>query len=159
VHQLPDLALGDERDALVAELGRLQAVMHDKAVALVGPMPLPPDLTMQQVRVLGCVVKEPGLSGHELGERLGVSAPTASGLVDRLVDKHLIMRVDDPGDRRVRRLHPTADGLSVVREMDSLFGRAMGAVIAHLSLADLELMAASTRAMLDALDRAANEAG
>jgi len=133
--------------------------MHDKAVALVGPMPLPPDLTMQQVRVLGCVVKEPGLSGHELGERLGVSAPTASGLVDRLVDKHLIMRVDDPGDRRVRRLHPTADGLSVVREMDSLFGRAMGAVIAHLSLADLELMAASTRAMLDALDRAANEAG
>jgi len=159
VHQLPDLALGDERDALVAELGRLQAVMHDKAVALVGPMPLPPDLTMQQVRVLGCVVKEPGLSGHELGERLGVSAPTASGLVDRLVDKHLIMRVDDPGDRRVRRLHPTEDGLSVVREMDSLFGRAMGAVIAHLSLADLELMAASTRAMLDALDRAANEAG
>ncbi|HRA07675.1 MAG TPA: MarR family transcriptional regulator [Propionicimonas sp.] len=159
MHQLPDLALGDERDALVAELGRLQAVMHDKAVALVGPMPLPPDLTMQQVRVLGCVVKEPGLSGHELGERLGVSAPTASGLVDRLVDKHLIMRVDDPGDRRVRRLHPTADGLSVVREMDSLFGRAMGAVIAHLSLADLELMAASTRAMLDALDRAANEAG
>ena len=133
--------------------------MHDKAVALVGPMPLPPDLTMQQVRVLGCVVKEPGLSGHELGERLGVSAPTASGLVDRLVDKHLIMRVDDPGDRRVRRLHPTEDGLSVVREMDSLFGRAMGAVIAHLSLADLELMAASTRAMLDALDRAANEAG
>lgn len=159
MHQLPDLALGDERDALVAELGRLQAVMHDKAVALVGPMPLPPDLTMQQVRVLGCVVKEPGLSGHELGERLGVSAPTASGLVDRLVDKHLIMRVDDPGDRRVRRLHPTEDGLSVVREMDSLFGRAMGAVIAHLSLADLELMAASTRAMLDALDRAANEAG
>ena len=127
MHQLVGLELGDERDAALAELARLQGQMHDRAVAMVGPMPLPPDLTMQQVRVLGCVVKEPGLSGHDLGVRIGVSAPTASGLVDRLVEKGLISRTDDPDDRRVRRIHPTEDGLAVIREMDSLFSRAMGA--------------------------------
>lgn len=155
MHQLSGLELDDERTAAVCELARLQSLVHDRAVALVGPMPLPPDLTMQQVRVLGCVVKEPGLSGHELGERLGVSAPTASGLVERLVEKGLISRADDREDRRVRRLHPTADGLSVIREMDSMFSRALGAVVQHLALDDLELLRRGTVAMLDALDRAA----
>ena len=127
--------------------------IHDRAIGVVGPMPMPPDLTMQQVRVLGSVVKEPGLSGHELGERLGVSAPTASGLIERLVEKGLIVRVDDPVDRRVRRLHPTDDGMTVIRDMDSMFSRTLGAVIQLLSLEDLELMHRTFRAMLAALER------
>lgn len=156
MHQLVGLELDDERAATLHDLVVLQAQVHDRAVALVGPMPLPPDLTMQQVRVLGCVVKEPGLSGHELGDRIGVSAPTASGLVERLVEKGLISRTDDPGDRRVRRLHPTEDGSAVIRAMDSMYSRALGAVVAHLTLDDLELMRRGTAAMLAALDRAAS---
>ena len=155
MHQLTGLVLDDERAAIVRELGKLQAQVHDRSVGMVGPMPLPPDLTMQQVRVLGCVVKEPGLSGHELGERIGVSAPTASGLVERLVEKGLISRADDPDDRRVRRLNPTPAGLRVIRQMDSMFSRAFGAIIEHLSLEDLDLMRRATLAMLAALDRAA----
>ena len=117
-------------------------------------MPLPPDLTMQQVRVLGHIVKDPGIAGHELGERLSVSAPTASGLIDRLVEKGLISRVDDPDDRRVRRLHPTELGIDVIRQMDSMFGRALGVVIQRLSLEDLQLLVRGAQAMLDALERA-----
>ena len=126
---------------------------------LVGQMQLPPDLTMQQVRVLGHVAKDPGISGHELGDRLGVSAPTASGLIDRLVEKGVITRVDDPDDRRVRRLHPTELGLDVIRQMDSMFGRALGVVIQLLTLEDLELLLKGSRAMLDALERAHAEQG
>jgi len=159
VHQLPHLSLDPERAALVAELLDLHGQVHDHSVALTGPMSLPPDLTMQQVRVLGHVAKEPGLSGHELGERLGVSAPTASGLVDRLVEKGLITRADDPDDRRVRRLHPTAEGLEVIREMDSMFGRTLGAVIEQLSVADLELIREGSVVMLGALKRAAAQQG
>jgi DNA-binding MarR family transcriptional regulator len=154
VHPFPDLELDDERAALVQELFDLNSQVHDRAVGLVGPMPVPPDLTMQQVRVLGHVVKEPGIAGHELGERLGVSAPTASGLVERLVEKGLIVRSDDPDDRRVRRLHPTDAGRDVIRQMDSMFGRALGVVIKLLSLDDLELLRRGSQAMLDALERA-----
>jgi DNA-binding MarR family transcriptional regulator len=154
VHPFPDLELDDERAALVQELFDLNSQVHDRAVGLVGPMPVPPDLTMQQVRVLGHVAKEPGIAGHELGERLGVSAPTASGLVERLVEKGLIVRCDDPDDRRVRRLHPTDAGRDVIRQMDSMFGRALGVVIQLLSLEDLELLRRGSRAMLDALERA-----
>ena len=157
VHPIEGLDLDEERAAVVQELFAINSRVHDRAMGLVGPMPLPPDLTMQQVRVLGHIVKDPGITGHELGDRLAVSAPTASGLIDRLVEKGLITRVDDPDDRRVRRLHPTAVGIDVIRQMDSMFGRALGVVIQRLSLEELELLVRGSQAMLGALDRAQAE--
>jgi len=148
--------LDDERAALARELFDLNSAVHDRAMGLVGPMPTPPDLTMQQLRVLGHVVKQPGIAGHELGTQLGVSAPTASGLVERLVEKGLIARTDDPADRRVRRLHPTETGRDMMREMDSMFGRVLGVVLGVLSVEDLDLLCRGSRAMLDALERARN---
>lgn len=153
MNHLADLDLDPDRSRLVQELFDLNSRVHDRAIGLVGPMPVPPDLTMQQVRVLGHVAKSPGITVHEIGESLGVSAPTASGLVDRLVEKDLIYRSDDPGDRRVRRLHPTEAGLDVIRQMDSMFGRALGVVIQMLSVDDLELIVRSSRAMLTALEQ------
>lgn len=108
---------------------------------------------MQQFRVLGFVVKDPGMTGHELGESLGVSAPTASGLVDRLVEKGLLERVDDATDRRIRRLHITEEGMALTRQLDSLLQRAMVEVIKNMTVEDLEIMRASARAMLSAMER------
>lgn len=152
--ELVEPGLDAERAAVIRELVSLQSQIHDLTVALVGPAPLPPDLTMQQVRVLGFVAKEPGLSGQRLGELLGVSAPTASGLVDRLVEKGLVSRSEDREDRRVRRLHPTADGLAMIRRMDSMFSRSLRVVAGRLDLADLETMRQATQVMLDALRKA-----
>lgn len=148
------MGLDAERTALASELLRLNAQVHDRAVGLVG-FPLPPDLTMQQLRVLGHVVKQPGISHQELGALLGVSAPTASGLVDRLVDKGLVTRVDDPDDRRIRRLHPTEAALDVMRQLDSMFQRAFAVVAGELSVDDLELLCRGAQAMISALDRVA----
>ncbi|MFT4217085.1 MAG: MarR family transcriptional regulator [Micropruina sp.] len=142
-----------ERATLAADLIDLNMQVHDRAIGLVGPMPPPPDLTMQQFRVLGQVVRRPGISGNELGGLLGVSAPTASGLVERLVEKGLIARSDDVGDRRIRRLHPTEAGRDIMRQMDSMFDRILGAVLQVLSVDDLEVLCQSARTMLAALDR------
>lgn len=147
--------LDPERSALLAELFELNSQVHDRAMGLVGPMPMPPDLTMQQVRVLGQIVKKPGIAGHELGELMQISAPTASGLIDRLVEKGLITRFDDPDDRRVRRLRPTADGIEVIRQMDSMFGRALGVTITLLTVDDLKVLREGSLLMLRAMDRAA----
>ncbi len=154
MHPIQSLELDPERAALVQELFEINSKVHDQAVGLVGPMPVPPDLTMQQVRVLGHIAKDPGISGHEIGDRLGVSAPTASGLIDRLVEKGLITRTDDPDDRRVRRLHPTEVGLDVIRQMQSMFGRALGVAIQLLSVEELDLLRRGSLAMLSALERA-----
>lgn len=149
---LQAIGLDAERSALAVELLRLNTQVHDRAVGLVG-LPIPPDLTMQQLRVLGHVAKQPGISQQELGTLLGVSAPTASGLVERLVDKGLVVRADDPDDRRIRRLRPTETALDVMREMDSMFERALGVVVGELSVAELELLCRGAQAMIAALDR------
>ncbi len=154
VDRFEAMGLDDERARLARELFDLNSEVHDRAMGLVGPMPTPPDLTMQQLRVLGHVVKQPGIAGHELGTLLGVSAPTASGLIERLVEKGLVTRSDDADDRRVRRLHPTEAGLEVMRDMDSMFGRALGVVLKLLSAEDLDLLCRGSRAMLEALQRA-----
>lgn len=159
MYSFPDAGLDEERARLARELFELNAKVHDRAMGLVGPMPTPPDLTMQQLRVLGHIAKSPGITGNELGGLLGVSAPTASGLIERLVEKGLIARADDAEDRRVRRLHPTEAGLDVIRDMDSMFGRALGVVLRLLSADDLALLVEGARAMLDALGRARAEQG
>lgn len=147
------LGADPQRVALAAEVVRINAKIHDRAMALVGPMPVPPDLTIQQLRVLDHVVKQPGLSGQELGTLLGVSAPTASGLVERMVEKGLISRTDDVDDRRIRRLHPTEAGLDVMRQLDSMFERALAVVLQELPTADLELLCQGAQAMLSAIER------
>lgn len=141
------------RAELAAQLLTLNGHVHDQAMGLVGPMPVPADLTIQQLRVLDHVVKQPGLSVQELGALLGVSAPTASGLVERLVEKGLVDRVDDVDDRRVRRLRPTEAALDVMRQLDSVFERCLAVVLEQLSTDDLELLCRGARAMLAALER------
>ncbi|MGC3954952.1 MAG: MarR family transcriptional regulator [Propionicimonas sp.] len=148
-----------ERDRLLGEIFALHDQMRTLSVELVGPLELPPDLTMQQLRVLSLVAQEPGLTGHALGSRLGVSAPTASGLVDRLVEKGVLERVDDATDRRVRRLHLTDEGLRVLGGLDATMGRLFQAVIPPTPTEDLIAIRSGSEAMLRAVRAALGRVG
>ena len=148
-----------ERARRMGELSELNAAVHERAMRLVGPLPVPIDLTMQQLRALMEVAKDPGLAGHALGGRLGVGAPTASGIIDRLVEKGLVQRTEDPDDRRVRRVTLTETGQEQVLAMDSIFGRLLGELAQSLTLDDMDLLARATRALLTALDRVADSRG
>jgi DNA-binding MarR family transcriptional regulator len=148
-------ATGDpERDRLLGEIFALHERMRTLSVELVGPFELPPDLTMQQLRVLGLVAQEPGLTGQELGARLGVSAPTASGLIDRLVEKGVLERTDDAADRRRRRLRLTPEGVELLGGIDATMGRMFEAVIPPIPTEDLQAIKLGTEAMLRAIEAA-----
>ena len=54
-----------------------------------------------------------------LSEELGISAASASRAADGLVRKKLVTRVEDPDDRRVRRLAPTAKGHDLAEKIIS----------------------------------------
>jgi DNA-binding MarR family transcriptional regulator len=51
-----------------------------------------------------------------LGEHLGVSSAAASQMLERLVDEGLIQRVEDPGDRRMKKISLTDKGCAVLKE-------------------------------------------
>lgn len=125
------------REQLAADIARLQRSFGEAAWRLVGPPQLP-ELTAQQFKVLRLVSTEPGMAASGVAHHLGVTAPTASGIVDRLADKGLLRRGNDPDDRRIRPLTLTDAGAAVITELDSAADRMLRALLPHLDTALLE---------------------
>jgi DNA-binding MarR family transcriptional regulator len=58
-----------------------------------------------------------GSSGvTDLGERLGVTSAAASQMLERLVQQELILRSEDPNDRRVKQIVITDKGCRILEE-------------------------------------------
>ena len=89
------------------------------------------------------------LSVKEAGERLGLSLPGASRVVDTLLRRGYLTRREDEHDRRIRRVRISPQGADVVRRIDgarlvgleSFTSSLSAAQRAHLheALADLPL--------------------
>jgi DNA-binding MarR family transcriptional regulator len=78
-------------------------------------------LTFSQMKVLVELetAEEDARTVTALSEELGISAASASRAADGLVRKKLLTRVEDPDDRRVRRLALTAKGRELAERIIS----------------------------------------
>ncbi len=74
------------------------------------------DLSLPQFRALNYVGRKQGTSLSELAEHLGLGLPSASKLVDGLVERKLLVRISDKGDRRRVCLTITPKGKEKVDE-------------------------------------------
>jgi DNA-binding MarR family transcriptional regulator len=52
----------------------------------------------------------------EIGEQLGVTSAAASQMLDRLVQQGVVLRTEDPEDRRVKRIVLTDKGCRILEE-------------------------------------------
>lgn len=97
-------------------------------------------LTTAQLRVLFLTREQPGVTAGELAHRLGVTPPTISGIVDRLVKLGLVRREDDDSDRRLVRNHLTEDGANACSRLErgvEIFTRRILIEMNHEDLEDL----------------------
>lgn len=105
-------------------------------------------VTMAQMRVLTMALYDsPTLS--QVADALRVTRPTATRLVDGLVQRGWLLREPDPGDRRQVRLHTTPAGAAVQAKVQEIMHTAM---VAHLSRLTPEALDALHEG-LRALDR------
>jgi DNA-binding MarR family transcriptional regulator len=72
------------------------------------------DLTMAQLKTLFTLEYGGPVTIGQTGEKLGISLPTASHLVDRLVQGGYVERTEDPADRRRTLASATASGSELV---------------------------------------------
>jgi DNA-binding MarR family transcriptional regulator len=92
------------------------------------------DLSISKPELLALEVisKEEGLMMSDLGKRLDISLSTATGIIDRLIEKKLVKRERNGGDRRVVRVVLTDKGrktnLTYQKQKKELFGRMLGAL-------------------------------
>ena len=75
------------------------------------------DLTMPQLRLLYVLVNDGPHGAGALARRLGLAPSSVTGLVDRLVDRGLARRDEDPPDRRVVRATATAFGQELLETL------------------------------------------
>jgi DNA-binding MarR family transcriptional regulator len=85
----------------------------------------------------------------ELAETFGVSVPSMSRAVDALVKKRLATRLEDPDDRRVRRVAITAKGKQLVDTLVVVRQAGMEAFAASLTAAQRRKLDAAIDALMD----------
>jgi DNA-binding MarR family transcriptional regulator len=71
-------------------------------------------LSMSQISVLFHLRRMRSCGVTDLGDHLGVSSAAASQLLERLVQQGLILRSEDPQDRRVKQIVLTDKGRQVI---------------------------------------------
>ena len=86
----------------------------------------------------------------EIATLIGIDRGAVTRLVDRLEEKGLVTRADDPGDLRAARILLTERGATLVPLLQSIVNARYEATLAHLEPADRERM----MAMLTRLDGA-----
>lgn len=115
--------MGNDRDqqpqtaqgyALEDQVGHVLRKAHQRATAIFLARIGEADLTPTQWAALVKLADTGGASQNHLGRLTAMDPATIQGVVRRLVDRRLIERAGDPGDRRRSMLRLTAAGLALV---------------------------------------------
>ncbi|OCR01106.1 MarR family transcriptional regulator [Oscillatoriales cyanobacterium USR001] len=92
-----------------------------------------PNLSVPQFRTMMFLYRHPGASLSNVAEHLGVTRPTASVICDRLVQRSLIDRAEDPKQRRSVVLKLTETGCDRLQEMRQITRTKIADILAELS--------------------------
>jgi DNA-binding MarR family transcriptional regulator len=104
-------------------------------------------------RVVLTLLRGQSVTMRELAKQLEVGESAATAVVDRLVRQGLVVRHDDPSDRRVVRLELSDEGLSVVTALRAKACSKTASLLSVLSDDQLTQLVG----IMETLDRAANE--
>ncbi len=105
-------------------------------------------LSFTQMNVLMHLYHQGPREVMAFAEYMQMSPAGASQMVERLVQQDLVVRVESPGDRRVREVHLTERGRGVVEESLALRERWVESLVGSLS-ADQQAVLAQTMRLLN----------
>jgi DNA-binding MarR family transcriptional regulator len=113
---------------------------------------LHPDLTGPQIHVVACLaVAGKPMPMAELGHRICASAPTMTGVIDRLERQGLVSRERDDADRRVVLIALTASGHTAFRTLEEDAGVKITRLLSCLSSDERETFVRLIGRIVDAL--------
>jgi DNA-binding MarR family transcriptional regulator len=96
-------------------------------------------VTRAQWKVLFRLERQPGLRQIELADMLDIEPITLSRIVDRLEEAGLVQRVADPADRRVWRLHVTAQAQPLIEKLRLIADEMISEAFAGIDEKDIEI--------------------
>jgi DNA-binding MarR family transcriptional regulator len=148
-----------ENEQLIADImGAQQRLQHLFAYDRSDPL-FSSHLTLSQLRILMLLSRSDGMSGRELSDRVGVGLAALSGMIDRLVTNDLVIRQEDPHDRRVRRISLSKGGAELIRSIITAGAEKQRRLLSRLSDQELTQVADAIQIMVRAAEEAAGEPG
>lgn len=109
-----------DRDRLLDEIGALEFRLLASGLPEQTSSLLDYDLTLQQLRVFAFILTRGRMSIGTVADALGIKPNVATGIVQRLVDRGLVERREDPDDRRIRLITVTDRGLALIDELSEI---------------------------------------
>ena len=117
------------------------------------------DLTMSQLKmmfVLSCAMgpnSDPGLRVSEVARGLGVTLPTVTAVMDKLVERGLVRRDDDPLDRRQHVCRLTSEGSALLERLMAGRRAFTHALMDHLDDDELAAFLRGMQVLMSAAER------
>lgn len=148
--------MADERDATIEAIVEAHRTIF-RAIGISAPsvwMEL--DLSMAQLKTL-MMLYNGALSIGEIAECLGIGQPTASHLVDRLVQTQLAQRTEDPLDRRRTLAQLSPGGEELAERINQLRFGTLRRWLAQLDEAALAAFYEGSRALAMVAERKQGE--
>jgi DNA-binding MarR family transcriptional regulator len=113
-------------------------------------------LSMSQIGALFRIHREGGCGVTDLGDDLGVTSAAASQMLERLVQQKLVLRSEDPADRRVKQLVLTEMGLHTIGEIIHFRQDWLNDLAKILSPAEKEQLTAALKLLTDKMNQMEN---
>jgi DNA-binding MarR family transcriptional regulator len=91
-----------------------------------------PELTLPQMKAMWTISEHDHVRVKELAEALGVSAPSASAMVERLVECGMVTREQSPADRREVIIKVSHEGRTCLKRMEQRVLRALAGLLREM---------------------------
>lgn len=122
-----------ELGRLLVSVCRLHHTRADQSMDRIG-------LYRGQARLLMTLAEQDGMTHTEVAERLQISAPAATKVIQRMEEAQYVRRSADPADERVSRVYLREKGRALTDQINAAFGTLDRTMFAGLPDMDLELL-------------------
>lgn len=92
-------------------------------------------ISLPRYSVLRILERQPGMTTSALADELHLTLGSTSQLIDRLELDQLIIRQDDPHDKRIRRIYLQEQGLQIVHQVQQISTTIIMSILNHAPLA------------------------
>jgi DNA-binding MarR family transcriptional regulator len=130
-----------------------QAFVQQSMRGIIGVM-LQNGLSILQIYTLMYLYHEQEVKISDIGVLMDVGKAAASQLVDRMVDQGLVERVEDPSDRRAKKLKLTPKSLAIIEKGQAAQREHMETVMHNLSPEQLKVVQQAFKYLVDAMHTA-----
>ena len=134
--------MSDKRQQLIQDVLEAMGSVRGSFAHGHGPMFRKHGFGMPHFKLLmKMAASDEGVSVSELSQKLGITPGAVTQFIDKLVDKGMVERLEDPADRRVVRIKLTDKARTKFRKMREFHFERMKNMFKNLSDEELEKLA------------------